>query len=103
MKPLSPETKFVMTLPGDLPVKDVIARAKKAGHKVTARQVAGIRQRMKRRNGGLVKAPVTSTLSKEESELMALIISLGLQRTAHVLEVLQATIEPLRGNDSERG
>lgn len=95
-RPVFPMTAFVRTQPLSVPNEDVVVAAKKAGIKVTLRQVQQIRYRMKRlgvvpaatatKRGGLPKSQNGHADSTAEAQLRRSVTILGLDKVVALVE-----------------
>jgi len=89
-RPLSKRTKFVLSLPREMPRDEVIARAAKAGLTISKGLLSSIRQKHKERWGA--PAPVAEpakdvgALTDQERDLLGLVLDVGYSRAASLLD-----------------
>lgn len=102
MKKKINKTAFVLDLGNDMSAADVIARAKKAGFKITDRYVYSVRSKakMQKANGqprrGLGRPPKSASNSHSrttaEQQFTDLILDIGLARATKLLENVRRAV-----------
>jgi hypothetical protein len=110
-RPRSALSKFILSLPRDLSVKEVIAKAKAKGLKTDDSNVYRVRRLVKAkaptkaasprraitgRNGTSVPRPVTSTRSAEDL-LRAVAAEIGLRRAVEIVQRERAKVRAAIG------
>jgi hypothetical protein len=107
-RPRSALSKFILSLPPDLPVKEVIAKAKARGLKTDESNVYRVRRLVRviapktggaattPRNGASVPRPITTSLSAE-TLLKAVAAEIGLGRAVEILAGERARVRDVIG------
>jgi protein involved in polysaccharide export with SLBB domain len=110
-RPRSALSKFILSLPHDLSVKEVIAKAKAKGLKTSENNVYRIRRTLGRartkaattkerattpRNGASVQRPITTTSSADDL-LRAVAAEIGLGRAVEILHAERTRVRAAIG------
>jgi hypothetical protein len=86
---------FVLSLPADMPAKEVVERAAQAGIKLKDTYIYVVRSNSRLRKGSAAKAPASRSAGSTESEFRRLAIELGLSRSKDLLRDTEQKIADL--------